>query len=292
MVESNNYGHQHPLLLILNQDQLIHNQSVVTDCSRCGEKVSAPCFCCAEHCGFYLHKEPLTNYTHFSPDCGFNLHEKCAELPFKQNLVCHPKHPLVLQFNSQRLSCKICRVTRRSMESGFVYGCSPCKFVVHIECASQSALQLIKSTNHEHPFTLFNGHQHPLLLMLNQEQLIDNQSGVTDCSRCGEKVSAPSFYCAEYCGFYLHKCAMKDTDSYEIVENEDEMPNESSISVIERNDAGEATKIKHFKHMHNLMLGPFVGGYENSCNGCMLPISDPFYYCSECVFSFIKRVPS
>ncbi|MBA0737801.1 hypothetical protein Gogos_011243, partial [Gossypium gossypioides] len=39
---------------------------------------------------------------------------------------------------------------------------------------------------------------------------------------------------------------MKDKDSYEIVENEDEMPHESSISVIERNDAGEATKIKHF----------------------------------------------
>ncbi|PPS17692.1 hypothetical protein GOBAR_AA02881 [Gossypium barbadense] len=66
------------------------------------------------------------------------------------------------------------------------------------------------------------------------------------------------------------------------------MPNESSIIVIESNDAGEATKIKHFKHMHNLMLGPFVGGYENSCDGCMLPISDPFYYCSECVFSLHK----
>ncbi|MBA0737799.1 hypothetical protein Gogos_011243 [Gossypium gossypioides] len=81
---------------------------------------------------------------------------------------------------------------------------------------------------------------------------------------------------------------MKDKDSYEIVENEDEMPHESSISVIERNDAGEATKIKHFKHMHNLMLGPFVGGYENSCNGCMLPLSDPFYYCSECGFFLHK----
>ncbi|TYH81940.1 hypothetical protein ES332_D02G021100v1 [Gossypium tomentosum] len=288
MEESNNYGHQHPLLLILNQDQLIHNQSGVTDCSRCGENVSAPCFCCAEHCGFYLHKEPLTNYTHFSPDCGFNLHEKCAELPFKLNHGCHRKHPLVLQFNSQRLSCKICRVKRRSTESGFFYGCSPCKIVVHIECASQSPLQVIKSTNHEHPFSLFNGHQHPLLLMLNQEQLIDSQSGVTDCSRCGEKVSAPCFYYAEHCGFYLHKCAMKDKDSYEIVENEDEIPHESSISVIERNDAGEATKIKHFKHMHNLMSGPFVGGYENSCNGCMLPISDPFYYCSECVFFLHK----
>ncbi|XP_052484949.1 uncharacterized protein LOC105796394 [Gossypium raimondii] len=41
-------------------------------------------------------------------------------------------------------------------------------------------------------------------------------------------------------------------------------------------------------HMHNLMLGPFVGGYENSCEGCMLPITDPFYYCTECVFFLHK----
>ncbi|XP_017632608.1 uncharacterized protein LOC108475124 [Gossypium arboreum] len=195
MEDSNNYGHQHPLLLILNQDQMIHNQSGVTDCSRCGEKVSAPCFCCAEHCGFYLHKvcadaplelnhpfyplvllqeppssytrcvcdfcdeicekfiyhcsceldfhikcalftfniaennlkelehvalqhpliptengdeklkdiskcfgcrEPLANYTRFSPCRGFNLHEKCTEIPFKLNHVWHCKHPLLL----------------------------------------------------------------------------------------------------------------------------------------------------------------------------------------------------
>ncbi|MFQ6627917.1 hypothetical protein Gotur_007039 [Gossypium turneri] len=182
MEESNNYGHQHPLLLILNQDQLIHNQSGVTDCSRCGEKVCAEaplelnhpfhphhplllmqnapyssgryicnfcdrgayfCTFCHEfgdksvyHCSrceldfhikcalFTLHIaennlkelehvalhdplistengdkklkdvrkcfgcwEPLAMYTHFSPDCGFNLHEKCAELPFKLNHV-------------------------------------------------------------------------------------------------------------------------------------------------------------------------------------------------------------
>ncbi|XP_052484319.1 uncharacterized protein LOC105796403 [Gossypium raimondii] len=437
VIKSTNYehpftlfnGHQYPLLLMLNQEQLIDNQGGVTDCSRCGEKVSAPCFYCAEHCGFYLHKvcaeaplelhhpfhlnhplllmqksphlsgayfctfchefgdksvyhcssceldfhikcalftlniaennlkelehvalhdplistengdkklkdvskcfgcwEPLAMYTHFSPDCGFNLHEKCAELPFKLNHVYHRKHPLVLQFNSKRLSCKICQVPRRR---GFVYGCSPCKFVVHIECASQSSLQVIKNTNHEHPFTLFlrqvpftcdacgsegnhvsytcgtcniiihkncislpriiksKWHDHPLIHTY-FHHLEDFR--VLDCLICHDEVNTEhgSYYCSK-CDVIFHvKCAMKDKDSYEIVENEDEMPHESSISVIERNDAGEATKIKHFKHMHNLMLGPFVGGYENSCNGCMLPISDPFYYCSECVFFLHK----
>ncbi|MBA0855920.1 hypothetical protein Goshw_021210, partial [Gossypium schwendimanii] len=64
---------------------------------------------------------------------------------------------------------------------------------------------------------------------------------------------------------------------------------ESATCVFERNDAGEATKIKHFKHLHDLKLSPFVGGYENNCDGCMLPISEPFYYCLECVF-FLHKV--
>ncbi|KAK8364803.1 hypothetical protein V6Z11_A02G007000 [Gossypium hirsutum] len=466
MEESNNYGHQHPLLLILNQEQMIHNQSGVTDCSRCGEKVSAPCFCCAElcgfylhklmdnqkgvtdcsmcgekvsapcfccaeHCGFYLHKvcakaplelnhpfhlnhpllmqnapyssgmyicnfcnksghksvyrcssceldfhikcalftfniaennlkelehvalqhpliptengdeklkdvsncfgcrEPLANYTRFSPFRGFNLHEKCTEIPFKLNHVWHRKHPLVLQFNSERLSCKIC--CQVTMRRGFVYGCSPCKFVVHIECASQSPLQVIKSTNHEHPFTLLlrqvpftcdgcgtegnhvaytcgicniiihkNCISLPLIIKSkwHDHHLLHTyfhhieDFRVLNCLRCHDEVNTEhgSYYCSKCNGIFHVKCALKDKDSYEIVENEDEteMPNESSIIVIESNDAGEATKIKHFKHMHNLMSGPFVGGYENSCDGCMLPISDPFYYCSECVFFLHK----
>ncbi|TYH81925.1 hypothetical protein ES332_D02G019700v1 [Gossypium tomentosum] len=352
MEESNNYGHQHPLLLILNQDQLIHNQSGVTHCSRCGEEVSVPCFCCVEHCGFYaplelkhpFHPhhplvllqeppssytrcvcdfcdktcekfiyhcscgldfhikcalftfnvaennlkeldhvalrdpliptenrdeelenvskcfgcwEPLANYTHFSPECGFNLHEKCAELPFKLNHECHREHPLVLQFNSERLPCQICLGIRRR---GFVYGCSPCQFVVHIECASQSPPPVIKSTNHEHPFTLFNGHQHPLLLMLNQEQLIHNQSGVTDCSRCGEKVSAPCFSCAEHCGFYLHKVC-----------------------------AAAPVKLNHPFHLnHPLLLmqkSPHLSG-AYFCSFCHEFGDKSVYHCSSCKLDF------
>ncbi|TYH81920.1 hypothetical protein ES332_D02G019500v1 [Gossypium tomentosum] len=432
MEESNNYGHQHPLLLILNQDQLIYNQSGVTDCSRCGEKVSTPCLCCAEHCGFYLHKvcadaplelnhplhlnhplllmqnapyspggyicnfcgkggydfvyhcscnfdfhikcalftfniaennlkelehvplqhplistengdeklkdaakcfvcwEPLEKYTHFCPDFGFNSHEKCAKLPFKLNHVCHRKHPLVLQFNSQWLPCKICGETNREA-IGFVYGCSPCKFVVHIECASQSPLQVIKSTNHGHPFTLFlrqvpftcdacgvegnhvaytcgtcniiihkncislpriiksKWHDHRLLHTYFHHI---EDFGVLICMICHDEVDTEhgSYYCSK-CNVIFHvHCVTEDKRSYSIVslENEDGIPYESSITVLESNDAGEATKIKHFKHIHNLMLSPFVGRYENRCDGCLLPISGPFYSCSFCAFFLHK----
>ncbi|TYI91788.1 hypothetical protein E1A91_D02G018700v1 [Gossypium mustelinum] len=441
MEESNNYGHQHPLLLMLNQDQLIHNQSGVTDCSRCGEKVSAPCFCCAEHCGFYLHKvcaeaplelnhpfhphhplllmqnapyssrryicnfcdkggnefvyhcschfdfhikcalftfniaennlkelehvalqhplistengheeledengdeeledvrecfgcwEPLAKYTHFSPACGFNLHEKCAKLPFKLNHVCHRKHPLALQFNSERLSCKICGETNRKAV-GFVYGCSPCKFVVHIECASQSPLQVIKSTNHEHPFTLVfrqvpftcdacgiegnhvahrcgtcniiihknciswpriiksKWHDHRLLHTYFHHI---EDFGVLNCMICHDEVNTEygSYYCSKCNAIFHVHCVTEDERSYSIVspEDEDEMPYESSITVLESNDAGEATKIEHFLHIHNLMLSPVVGKNENGCDGCLLPISGPFYSCSFCDFFLHK----
>ncbi|PPR85952.1 hypothetical protein GOBAR_AA34738 [Gossypium barbadense] len=139
MEESLNYGHQHHLLLLLNEDQLL----IVADCSRCGEKVSTPCFSCVEDCGFTFTStfelstvklvaklehaalqhplvstengdeeledvgncfwclEPLANYTYFSLDYGFSLHKKCVELSFKLNLVWHRKHPLVLQFNTE-----------------------------------------------------------------------------------------------------------------------------------------------------------------------------------------------
>ncbi|MFQ6627967.1 hypothetical protein Gotur_007266, partial [Gossypium turneri] len=81
MVEPENYGHQHPLLLLLNEEQLIDNQRGVADCSMCGEKVSAPCFSCAENCGFYLHKI-------------------CADAPLKLNDPFHRDHPLDLMHHS------------------------------------------------------------------------------------------------------------------------------------------------------------------------------------------------
>ncbi|XP_038991828.1 uncharacterized protein LOC120115133 isoform X1 [Hibiscus syriacus] len=425
------YRHQHPLVL-LNEDRQITNQSgVVAKCSRCGEKVSAPCFGCAEDCPFYLHKvcadaplelnhpfhhnhplvlmekspypsgmgvicdfcdeyiekfvyhcscgldfhikcalftfdiaenhlkelehvalqppviptkkddeqledvkkcfgcwEPLANYTNFSADCGFNLHKRCVELSLQKNHMCHHKHPLLLQFNSDRLACKICEETRRR---GFVYGCSSCKFVVHIECLSSDLVPVIKDERHEHPFSLFRRrapficdacgtegtysayiccecdiivhkkctslpsiikskwHDHAIF----HNYFLPADFGSSGCVICHNAVSPEhGSYCCLDCNIAFHvRCVTKEASSYVIISREDadEISYESSITcVLERNDAGEATEIQHFKHMHNLLLSSFVGGCENSCDGCMLSISDPFYSCSQCQFFLHK----
>ncbi|XP_039001881.1 uncharacterized protein LOC120128220 [Hibiscus syriacus] len=398
MEVSKNYGHQHPLVL-LNEEQLITHQSgVIADCSRCGEKVSAPCFRCAEDCGFYLHKvcadaplelnhpfhrnhplllmqkapyrwicdfcdgmgekfvyhcscgldlhikcalftfniaqnnlkalehvaledplistkidvrkcfgcwEPLANDAYFSPHCEFNLHKKRAKLPFKLNHMCHRKHPLLLQFNSDRLSCKICQETRRR---GFVYGCSPCKFAIHIQCVSPKPI--IEDKSHPRPFSSFlrqapficdacstegihvaytcgtcsvivhkecislpriiksRFHDHRVFhtYSLHKEGL-----GSLNCLICHDEVNTDygSYYCTD-CDIIFHvKCATKDSDWYYVVppENEDEKPLDvnSITKVLERNVAGEATLIEHFKHNHYLTLRYNNREYGDKC---------------------------
>ncbi|KAL4309090.1 hypothetical protein GQ457_01G034720 [Hibiscus cannabinus] len=432
MEESKNYGHQHPLALV-NEDQLISDQERLwgnCNCYRCGGKVSAPYFCCVEeYCGFYLHKvcadapselnhpfhrdhplvlmhkvpylrgsfvcdfcyktgntfvyhcscglnlhtrcalftyniaennlkeleyvaldhplvsskikiddvtkcfgcwEPLAKYAYFSPDCGFNLHKKCSELPLKLNRMCPRKHPLLLQFNSDRISCKICQETRRRY-LGLVYVCSPCKFVVHIDCTSP----VIEDKSHPHPFTLFwrrvpftcdacgtEGnhaayscatcsiivHKKCILLprvikskwhdhsLVHKYFLYEEEFKTFDCIICHEKVNVGyGNYSCSRCNVIFHvNCVLKDEDSYLIVENEDEESVDISVNsitdVLEQNEAGEATVIQHFKHIHHLMLSDNVSEYENKCcDGCLLPVSDPFYHCLQCGF-FLHKV--
>ncbi|KAH1030401.1 hypothetical protein J1N35_042575 [Gossypium stocksii] len=357
MEELKYYGHQHPLLM-LNEERLIGNGNGVVDCSRCGEKVSAPCFSCVECCGFYLHKtcaeaplelnhpfhrhhpllllrnppytsygrcvcdfcyetcekfiyhcscgldfhikcalftfniaesnlkelehvvledpsfsskndggnlgncfvcwEPLAIYTYFSLDCGFNLHKKCVELPLKLDHLCHRKHPLVLQFNSERLSCKTCQVTP---ERGFVYGCSPCKLAIHIDCAWP--LPVIEDKSHQHPFTLFwrqipftcdacgTEGQHVAYTCgtcsiivhkkcISLPRIIQHVLHVhrvfhmyfihkeyfesLNCVRCHEVVNTEhgSYFCSD-CNVIFHvNCALIDKDFYRIVSQENE----------------------------------------------------------------------
>ncbi|OMO79577.1 C1-like protein [Corchorus olitorius] len=56
------------------------------------------------------------------------------------------------------------------------------------------------------------------------------------------------------------------------------------------NGGREATEIKHFKHVHNLMLGSveIVEYYDKCRDGCVLPISPPYFCGLECNFFLHK----
>nr|XP_012462733.1 unnamed protein product [Gossypium raimondii] len=95
--------------------------------------------------------------------------------------VCHRKHPLLLQFNSEQLSCKICQVTQ---QRGFLYGCSTCNLAIHIDCLSP--LPVIEDKSHQHPFTLI-WRQIPFI-----------------CDACGTEGHHVAYACCT-CSIMVHK---------------------------------------------------------------------------------------
>ncbi|XVF83493.1 hypothetical protein PTKIN_Ptkin16aG0492700 [Pterospermum kingtungense] len=136
---------------------------------------NAQCFACWK---------PLLDSVYFSPDCGFYLHVKCVDLPPEINHLLHPQHPLVLQFNSQRLSCHICQKPQRR---GLVYSCSsPCEFVLHIECAT-----IPTKINH------LCHRKHPLTLQFKDDSDLP-------CQVCQETKHKQIIYCCSVCKFGLH----------------------------------------------------------------------------------------
>ncbi|XP_039020157.1 uncharacterized protein LOC120151917 [Hibiscus syriacus] len=258
-MESQNFGHMHTM--VFNEER--GNETKEAHCGICVEMVSGPCFICAE-CGFspsYLHikcalftlsiagkkpeelkhiatidppvlpgegnkssenyvffgcQEPLGESTYISSDCGFNLHKKCAQLPHEINHPFHKQHHLVLQFNGERSSCNICQQTR---DRRFLYCCSPCKFALHIKCAELPSK--ISSPSHR---------RHPLVLQSNHENI--------PCK------------CAMREGWYV-VIEAKNLDE----ELDDDLASINPITrVIELNEAGEMTRIKHFSHAHDLIL--------------------------------------
>ncbi|PPS07308.1 hypothetical protein GOBAR_AA13342 [Gossypium barbadense] len=99
------------------------------------------------------------------------------------------------------------------------------------------------------------------------------------------------------CNYVVHvNCVLEDDDLYKVIEDEKQWEElyeksiqSSIISVIEVNEAGEATKIEHFSHQHCLVLADNIDEeIDRKCDGCMLSISTLFYYCSECPFFLHK----
>ncbi|MFQ6627906.1 hypothetical protein Gotur_008189 [Gossypium turneri] len=206
--------------------------------------------------------------------CKFAVQIECVSASL--DLVVEDKsheHSFSLFARRSSFICDAC-----GMEGSYAsYICCTYNIMVHKKYTSLP--RIIKSKWHDH--RLLHTYFHHI-----------EDFGVLNCMICHDEVDTEhgSYYCSK-CNVIFHvHCVTEDKRSYSIVslENEDEIPYESSITVLESNDAGEATKIKHFKHIHNLMLSPFVGRYENRCDGCLLPISGPFYSCSFCDFFLHK----
>ncbi|XVF43550.1 hypothetical protein PTKIN_Ptkin02bG0049000 [Pterospermum kingtungense] len=275
--------------------------------------------------------EPLVDSIYYSPDCGFNLHQKCAALPFQIGFPGHRKHPLILQFSGEIFHCVICQDTKRR---GFFYCCSLCNFVIHVACLSLPST--IEDEGHQHTFTLllrpfpftcdacgmegnrfpymcsscslqvhkecislprtikFMWHEHPIS---HTYFLPRHESDNWDCVLClkGVNMEHGSYSCSN-CHFVVHvNCVLKRKNWYYLREIDKQLgdilallSDMNSFTVIERNKDGEATEIKHFSHVHNLMLSDKVGKDDKYCDGCTLAISDSLYYCSQCDFLLHK----
>ncbi|XVF84440.1 hypothetical protein PTKIN_Ptkin17bG0036900 [Pterospermum kingtungense] len=230
----------------------------------------------------------------------------------------------------------------KTQGAGFVYCCSPCKFVVHIECVSPSPI--IEDKSHQHPFTLIwrqssficdacgtegnyvayvcctcsiivhkkcislprviKSKWHDHRIFHTYFLLEEDFESASDCVICHDEVNLEhgSYFCSD-CKIIFHvNCVTNEKGSYFVVstETEDEksskslelLPDttiESITCVIERNSGGEATKVKHCKHIHDLIMTDQIAKYDHKCcDGCTLPVLDSFYHCSQCDFFLHK----
>ncbi|XVF42342.1 hypothetical protein PTKIN_Ptkin01aG0353900 [Pterospermum kingtungense] len=205
----NDMGHEHPLSLQFNSKQL--------SCDVCGEtRQSGFVYCC--------------------PPCNSAVHIECVPPPIVE-VKCR-QHALTLFRRRAPFICDACGI-----QANYVaYICCSCNIIVHKKCVSLP--RVIKSKWHDHCIS------HAYFLQ-------GEDFKRRDCLICHNEVNVShgSYSCSD-CSFIFHvKCVTEIEGSYFIVsqENEDEKSSDSlallqdikavdPITVIERNDAGEATK--------------------------------------------------
>jgi hypothetical protein len=293
-------------------------------CKGCGEEILGFSYSC-RRCRFFLHKScseqpyelqhplhlqhPLTllktgphhelcyfcneyilwGFAYNCSHCSFNLHLKCASIPFTLKPEFHD-HPLRLLRKLVSFTCDACGKEDKDMYS-YVCTSLTCSFMVHRNCA---ALPLtVKHTSHHHALDLTHSSQL-------------NQSHRRICHLCVKKVDTDIAYCCSKCNFVAHLvCATcegeteeikKPLESIGILTNEDSELDESIDSlpyVVKKMKIGEdkieiPEEINHFSHQHDLKLSDELLNNEK-CDGCMLPIFPyPFYSCAQCGFFLHK----
>jgi len=163
-----------------------------------------------------------------------------------------------------------------------------CQILVHEKCISLP--RTLKTVLHHHPHIIHTYHPQQCIKSINKY-----------CGICRREVDTEYgvYYCPD-CDFVAHvNCSREYGDSAtEIVEeNEEEQsvtaddqfmePSFRVVREIKHGDERIIEEIEHFSHQHNLILIDKVDD-DLKCDGCMLPISTPFYSCASCNFFLDK----
>ncbi|XP_012448899.2 uncharacterized protein LOC105772121 [Gossypium raimondii] len=211
--------------------------------------------------------------------CHFNINVECAWPRSTIEDKSRHQHPFTLLRTQGSFICDAC-----GTEGNYIlYICSTCSLMVHKDCTSLP--RIIKFSRHDH--CIF--HKYFLKCLTRQY-----------CKICFNEVKLDrrSYSCRKPgCNYVVHvNCVLEDERLYDVIEEEKQWEElykksmqSSIIRVIEVNKAREATKIQHFSHQHCLVLADKMEEeIDRKCDGCTLPISNIFYYCSECPFFLHK----
>ncbi|KAK5846741.1 hypothetical protein PVK06_003038 [Gossypium arboreum] len=230
------------------------------------------------NCSCYLCKIQWNGFIYSCSFCKIELTLEDVSAPPTIKNASH-EHPWTLLSRQRSFICDFCGTTGDRTP----YICAICDLLVHKNCISLPRSILI--TRHHHVIS----HSYSLP---QQDEL---------CRICYEEVDTRygSYHCsASDCGYISHvHCATDKAvwDGNSVPEDYDERSMEVLdesmnliTNIVEQMSFGEKTvavEIKHAYHDHNLRL-TFSGEMndDGQCDGCMRPISTPFYSskCSAC----------
>ncbi|KAL4348153.1 hypothetical protein GQ457_17G001680 [Hibiscus cannabinus] len=313
--------HQHSLVFVQN-----HTRELKQDCSACKNPLSGPIYHCTNcsfpdffnlhekcanlslevkhpydpdhpltlspeptahphNCSCYLCKIQWEGFVYSCSPCNFELTIDEYFAPQTIKIQIH-EHSWTRILRKMSFTCDFCG----TIGDHTPYLCTTCDLVVHKMCIPMPRKIMIT----RHPHVLSHSYS------LQKDRFEDWM-----CKICYEEVNRRygSYSCSDTdCNYIAHvHCATNKAiwDGTIVLEDDDEsckgMKNESLnliTEVVEQKSIGEqmvATEIKHEYHGHNLRL-TFSGDIEDDsqCDGCMRPISTPFFSCGECKFFLHK----
>ncbi|KAI4348786.1 hypothetical protein L6164_009464 [Bauhinia variegata] len=311
------FSHRHPLVL-QQSEQKTDDEKEQRLCSGCEEPISGACYCCLD-CddNFILHKScvelprqlkrpthprhPLILLSKPPYPCICSLCRRrirkfvyhCSLCQYDLDIACASlcgliedghKHSFISLKRPIEFPCYACGVTEAD---GFPFLCTVCQIWVHPTCAQLP--QTIKIVSHNHNLNL-NFSLHKVYGFKNMLCKVCNINMSSSCA---------GYFCSE-CTYPVHlKCAAqaeqeqsKGDSKSEMLEYIEHDETGNPYKVIKLGEDGRVEEIKHFSHHHALKLVEQQRHQDADklCDGCIQPISPPFFACAQnCSFLLHKN---